>query len=171
MIQVGDQPEQEIQITPVALERVGALAVTKIEHKEPWSPDGFGQAVAWGWDRMVRETTNVFRTIGALVTGQLSFSKNIAGPVTLIDASRQFAEDSALRLIWFLAYVSVMLAVLNILPIPVLDGGHLMFIIIEKIRGKPLKDETIYNMQKIGFFLLLVLMFFAFKNDITRLLR
>ena len=127
--------------------------------------------MAWGWDRMVRETTNVFRTIGALVTGQLSFSKNIAGPVTLIDASRQFAEDSALRLIWFLAYVSVMLAVLNILPIPVLDGGHLMFIIIEKIRGKPLKDETIYNMQKIGFFLLLVLMFFAFKNDITRLLR
>ena len=169
VVQVGDQPERTIEITPVALERVGALELTLVQHKEPWSPDGFGQAVAWGWSRMVRETTNVFRTIGALVTGQLSFNKNIAGPVTLIDASRQFAEDSALRLVWFLAYVSVMLAVLNILPIPVLDGGHLMFILIEKIRGRPLKDETIYNMQKIGFFLLLILMFFAFKNDFMRL--
>jgi regulator of sigma E protease len=51
----------------------------------------------------------------------------------------------------------------------VLDGGHLMFIIIEKVRGRPLKDETIYNLQKIGFLLLLVLMFFAFRNDLIRL--
>ncbi len=62
-----------------------------------------------------------------------------------------------------------MLAVLNILPIPVLDGGHLMFILIEKIKGKPLEDETIFRFQKIGFLMLLVLMFFAFKNDFTRL--
>ncbi|MDF1700755.1 MAG: site-2 protease family protein [Planctomycetota bacterium] len=168
-IQVGDGPERTIEITPVALERVGTLKVTRVEYKETWQPDGFGQAVVWGWDRMVRETMTVFRTIKSLVTGQLSFSKNIAGPVTLIDVSRKSAEDGSLRLIWFLAYVSVMLAVLNILPIPVLDGGHLMFILIEKARGKPLKDETIYRMQQVGFLLLLLLMFFAFKNDFTRL--
>ena len=68
-----------------------------------------------------------------------------------------------------MAYVSVMLAVLNILPIPVLDGGHLMFIIIEKIKGAPLKDETIFRFQKVGMLLLLTLMFFAFKNDFVRL--
>ena len=97
--------------------------------------------------------------------GTISFSKNIAGPVTLVNASRRFAESDILRLVWFLAYVSIMLAVLNILPIPILDGGHLMFILIEKIKGRPLKDETIFRFQKIGLLLLLVLMFFAFKND------
>ena len=123
-----------------------------------------------GFGRTVRETKNVFRTIGSLFAGTINFDKNIAGPITLVTVSKRFAERGFLRLLWFLAYVSVMLAVLNILPIPVLDGGHLMFIIIEKIKGAPLKDETIFRFQKIGMILLLVLMFFAFKNDIQRLL-
>jgi len=161
--------EQTVSVTPVALESLGILPITLVEHREHWAPDGVGQALSMGAARTVRETRNVFRTIGALFTGTISFNKNIAGPITLITASKRFAEDSLLRLIWFLAYVSVMLAVLNILPIPVLDGGHLMFILIEKIKGKPLEDETIFRFQKIGFLLLLVLMFFAFKNDINRL--
>ena len=59
-----------------------------------------------------------------------------------------------------------MLAVLNILPIPVLDGGHLLFMACERIRGRPLKEETIGKMQFVGFAMLMLLMFFAIKNDI-----
>ncbi len=165
-VTVGDGPEQVLDLTPVALVHEGDIEVRPVIFKEPWKTDGFGHAVQLGWDRMVRETTNVFRTIGALVTGNLSFNKNIAGPVRLIGASKSFAEDGFLRLLWFLAYVSVMLAVLNILPIPILDGGQLVFILIEKIRGKKLSEALTYNLMKVGFFLLLILMFFAFKNDI-----
>jgi regulator of sigma E protease len=75
-------------------------------------------------------------------------------------------ETSWLRFLLFLAYISVTLAVLNILPIPVLDGGHLLFMLIEKVKGAPLKEETIGRMQLVGMLLLLVLMFFAFKNDL-----
>ncbi len=164
-----DGTEATASVTPVALEGLGRVQITVVEHKERWETDGVGQAFAMGAGRTWRETKNVFRTIGALFTGSISFNKNIAGPITLITASKRFAEDSLLRLIWFLAYVSVMLAVLNILPIPVLDGGHLVFILIEKIKGKPLTDETIFRFQKVGFLMLLVLMFFAFKNDFTRL--
>lgn len=168
-IQTEAGGESTVSVTPVALTSLGVLPVTLVEHRERWAADGVGDALAMGASRTVRETKNVFRTIGALFSGTISFNKNIAGPITLITASKRFAEDSLLRLVWFLAYVSVMLAVLNILPIPVLDGGHLMFILIEKIKGKPLEDETIFRFQKIGFLLLLVLMFFAFKNDFTRL--
>ena len=85
--------------------------------------------------------------------------------VGAIDSDSEQAETDWLRFLMFLAYISVTLAVLNILPIPVLDGGHLMFMLIEKIRGKPLKDSTIGWMQSVGLVLLLVLMIFAFWND------
>ena len=111
----------------------------------------------------------MFRTIGGLFSGSISFNKNIAGPITLITASKQQAAAGLPSLLWFLAYISVMLAVLNILPIPVLDGGHLLFILIEKVKGSPLNEAVAVKAMYIGLFLLLTLMFFAFKNDITRL--
>lgn len=168
-IRTPEGTEKQVEVRPVDLEFVRSVPLTAVPYEERYAPANVLAAFGQGASRAWRETKNVFRTIGALFTGTISFDKNIAGPITLIDFSRKFAEDSWLRLIWFLAYVSVMLAVLNILPIPILDGGHLMFILIEKIKGAPLKDETIYRFQKIGFLLLLVLMFFAFKNDFTRI--
>jgi len=169
-IQVDEAAPETREITPIDLEYLGPAPWTPVELREHWHAEGFGSAVAMGFGRTVRETKNVFRTIGSLFAGTINFDKNIAGPITLVTVSKRFAERGMLRLLWFLAYVSVMLAVLNILPIPILDGGHLMFILIEKIKGAPLKDETIFRFQKIGMILLLVLMFFAFKNDIQRLL-
>jgi regulator of sigma E protease len=161
----ADGSETTVSLVPVDLERVGDLQVTHVPYQARWHVGGPVAALGLGFARTGRETVNVFRTIDALFAGTISFNKNIAGPVRLVTASKEFAEHDFWRLVWFLAYVSVMLAVLNILPIPVLDGGQLMFILIEKIKGKPLSERTIYNLQKIGFLLLLVLMFFAFKND------
>ena len=100
-------------------------------------------ASALGAGRLWREVVNTFRTIGAFFTGNISFDKNVAGPITLVTVSSEHSERSFLDLLWFLAYVSVMLAVLNILPIPVLDGGHIVYLVAEKIRGRPLSDAVI----------------------------
>ena len=84
--------------------------------------------------------------------------------------SSRSASQGWTRFLAFLAFISVNLCILNILPIPVLDGGQLMFLIIEKARGgRPLQEGTIAKMQLVGFGLLLLLMFFALKNDIGNL--
>ncbi len=164
-----DGKSRILSLTPARLEPLGTLPTQPNLVQERYEPDGFFHALGMGASRTWREVKNVFRTIGALFTGRLNFNKSIAGPITMIDVSNDMAEESMPKFIWFLAYISVMLAVMNILPIPVLDGGHLLFIIIEKIKGSPLKPETMYNFQKVGMLLLLLLMFFALKNDITRL--
>jgi regulator of sigma E protease len=164
-----DAEETTAEVVPVELEYIGQSPWELAEVREAWKADGLGNAFSLGLQRTWRETKAVFRTIGSLFSGTISFNKNIAGPITLVRASKRFAEEGFLRLLWFLGYVSVMLAVLNILPIPVLDGGHLMFILIEKIKGSPLKEQTMFNLQKVGMIMLLTLMFFAFKNDIMRL--
>jgi Predicted membrane-associated Zn-dependent proteases 1 len=70
----------------------------------------------------------------------------------------------------FLALVSISLGILNLLPIPILDGGHLVFYALEMVRGKPLSPAVVQKAQQIGIVLLLMLMSFAFYNDITRLM-
>jgi regulator of sigma E protease len=162
-----DGAEREEVLEPAALEEVGALELSLARAKEPLVSTGFFDAVGLGAGRLWREVKNTFRTIGAFFTGNIAFSKNIAGPITLVGASSRASEESFLDLLWFLAYVSVMLAVLNILPIPILDGGHVVFLIAEKLRGgRPLPDRVIGHMQLVGLILLLTLMFFAIKNDI-----
>ena len=163
-VRSADGEERDVDVTPLELVYAGALDVSRVE-RIPLETEGLGDSLGLAAGTLTREVRNVFRTIGALFTGQLSFNKNIAGPLRLVDASKKLAERSWLDLFWFLAYVSVMLAVLNILPIPVLDGGHLLFIIIEKIKGSPLKESVVVASMYVGLFLLLTLMFFAFKND------
>ena len=158
-----------VKVEAVALEPLGTFSAALVPNVETFESTGFFGALSLGAKRSVREVKNVFRTIGALFGGRLSFQKNIAGPITLVTVSKNMADDGLLRLVWFLAYISIMLAVLNILPIPVLDGGHLLFILIEKIKGKPLSETAMLRFQQIGLLMLLVLMFFAFKNDIMRL--
>lgn len=165
-----DEVRRTLVLTGRPAEFVGHLALTLEDGRESLQRDGLAAVVGAGAGRTWREIRNVFRTIGAFVTGRVSFRKNVAGPLTIVKVSSDLADRGFLELLWFLAYVSVMLAVLNILPIPVLDGGHLLFILIEKIKGSPLKDETMFRFQKVGMVLLLVLMVFAFWNDIDRVI-
>lgn len=171
VLSVRDDTDLERQVTvrPARLERHRLPAELR-PALETHAVDGVLAAAGAGVGRAVYQVRHVFRTIGALFAGDINFNKSIAGPITLVTETKRQAEGSWVDLLNFLAYISVMLAVLNILPIPVLDGGHLLFILIEKLKGRPLKEETIYTFQKVGLLLLLVLMFFAFKNDITRLL-
>jgi regulator of sigma E protease len=114
-------------------------------------------------------TTSTFNLIGKMLSGQAS-TKNLSGVIGIA----QVANDSANRgLGWFLnflALVSLSLAILNLLPIPVLDGGHLLYYLIELVKGSPVSERTMIAGQYVGIVLLFTLMGLAFFNDIQRML-
>ena len=94
----------------------------------------------------------------------------IGGPIMIFQMAGQQASHGAMSFFTFMAVISINLGVLNLLPIPVLDGGHILFMGIEAIRRKPLSEKVIIISQKVGLVLLLSLMAFAFYNDIVRLI-
>ena len=112
----------------------------------------------------------VFLTIRSLVSGRVT-PKNLGGPVMIADASYQFATQGFGTILYFLGIISINLAILNILPIPVLDGGLLFFLAIEKIKGSPVKEKHLIIANYMGLALLLSLMVYVTYNDIVRLLQ
>ncbi len=124
-----------------------------------------GRALDETWDKSVFS----LQMMGKMLTGVVSW-KNISGPVTIADYAGQSAKLGASHYLKFLALVSISLAVLNLLPVPILDGGHLLYYVAEIIRGKPLSEQWMVIGQKIGLALILMLMAFAFYNDLTRLI-
>lgn len=107
--------------------------------------------------------------LGRMVTGDVSW-KNLSGPVTIADYAGQSARLGLTYYLKFLALISISLGVLNLLPIPILDGGHLMYYIVEIIKGGPVSEKVMEIGQQVGLALLVMLMAFAFYNDINRLL-
>jgi regulator of sigma E protease len=124
-----------------------------------------GQALQKSWDLSVL----MLRMLGKMVIGELSI-KNLSGPISIADSAGKSASFGLTYFIKFLAVVSISLGVLNLLPIPVLDGGHLFYFLIEAIQGKPLSDRFIEQGQKIGLLILLGVMSLAFYVDLNRFL-
>ena len=114
--------------------------------------------------------TSIFslRMLGKMIVGDVSL-KNLSGPITIADYAGQSAQSGAASYLLFLALISISLGVLNLLPIPLLDGGHLMYYMIEIFKGRPLSERAIEIGQHVGMALLFTLMAFALYNDITRL--
>ncbi len=117
------------------------------------------------WDKSVFSLV----MIGKMISGEVSW-RNISGPVTIADYAGQSAKLGMTYYLQFLALVSISLAVLNLLPIPILDGGHLLYYVVEIIKGGPLSERSMEIGQQIGLALLMMLMAFAFYNDINRLI-
>jgi regulator of sigma E protease len=107
--------------------------------------------------------------LSKMITGDVSW-KNVSGPISIADYAGQSAQLGLVSYLAFLALISVSIGVLNLLPIPILDGGHLMYYLIEMIRGNPLPDKIIIAGQRVGLAMLLTLMAFAIYNDINRLI-
>jgi regulator of sigma E protease len=107
--------------------------------------------------------------MGRMVLGQVSW-KNLSGPLTIADYAGQSASLGWISFVGFLALVSVSLGVLNLLPIPLLDGGHLMYYVAEVFTGRPVSERTMEIGGRIGMTLLLLLMSFALFNDLQRLI-
>jgi len=127
--------------------------------------DSLGKAVTQTW------VTSVFSLtiLGRMVLGEVSW-KNLSGPVTIADYAGQSAKLGLAHYLKFLALISISLGVLNLLPIPLLDGGHLMYYMVEIIKGGPVSERVMEIGQQIGLALLAMLMAFAFYNDINRLI-
>ena len=123
-----------------------------------------GKAVVETWDK----SAFTLRMIGKMITGEVSW-RNISGPVTIADYAGQSARLGVDYYLKFLALVSISLGVLNLLPIPILDGGHLLYYLVEIIKRGPVSERAMEIGQQIGLTLLLMLMAFAFYNDINRL--
>ena len=108
------------------------------------------------------------KMLGRMIVGDLSW-KNLSGPITIADYAGQSAQAGWISWLGFLALVSVSLGVLNLLPIPLLDGGHLVYYFAEIVKGTPVSEKTMEIGQRLGLALLLGLTFFAFYNDLNRL--
>ncbi len=107
-----------------------------------------------------------FKTIAKIIKGDVAFKKAIGGPVKIAQASAQSAEGGIYTFLGFIALLSISLAVINILPFPALDGGHLMMLIYEGIVRKPVPYKVQVVLQNVGFALLLAFMIFVVYNDI-----
>jgi len=126
-------------------------------------------AATGGVARTARDIGDVWATLKGLVLRQVSV-KALGGPIIIGKLSGEAARLGPITFLWFMAFISANLAVLNILPIPVLDGGHLVFLLLEGIRRKPVKLETRIKFTQVGLAFLMVLMAFVIVNDVLRLL-
>ena len=142
-----------------ALEKPAALEYRKL---------GFGAALKMGAQETVSMVRLLLVTLRDLFTGALS-PRNLGGLLSIGEASGQSAEQGPATFLYFLAFLSVNLAVLNLLPIPILDGGHLMFLLVEAVRGRPLSLEARIRLSHVGLIIVVGLMLWANGNDVVRL--
>ena len=169
----------EIRATPdVAADgdnRIGRLGVEappelKREYERMTTTVRYDPVVALGKAAHKVYDLSIFsvKMLGRMIVGDVSW-KNLSGPITIADYAGQSAQLGWITWLGFLALVSVSLGVLNLLPIPLLDGGHLVYYFAEIVKGSPVSERTMEIGQRFGLALLLGLTFFAFYNDINRL--
>ncbi len=147
---------------------IGYLGIFPPTSGMAYTPVGFVDAVVIGYRETVAITTLILDFLWDLVTLNVS-PRSLGSIVTIGEASGQAAAMGMGTFLRFMALFSVNLAILNLLPIPVLDGGHLVFLLIEAVRGKALSVEQRMRWSQVGFIVLLGIMVFALSNDFMRL--
>jgi regulator of sigma E protease len=145
--------------------RIGIATATSQSFKRSDPFTAAARGVARTWDVTAITAVSIWK----LVTGTIPAS-NIGGPLQISMVAGQQAQQGLVSYAFFVALISVNLAILNLLPVPMLDGGHLLFFVIEAVQGRPLSLRKREIAQHIGLALLLLLMVFALFNDLTRLL-
>jgi len=140
---------------------VGIASTVTIEKRSPWSATW--QAIKKTGEYSVLTLVALFK----MVTGDIS-PKNLGGPLLIAQLAGEQARQGLWNFLFFVAILSVNLGVLNLLPIPILDGGHLFFFLLEGMRGRPVALRHRERAQQVGVFILILVMIYAFYNDIAR---
>jgi regulator of sigma E protease len=174
-----DGVRRYVEIVPEAVtangERIGRIGASpfvppsyseRIFVRKRYGPvDGFVKASVRTWEI----ATFSLRMLTKMLVGEVSW-KHLSGPVTIADFAGQSAQLGWISYVTFLAVISISLGVLNLLPIPMLDGGHLMYYAFEVIKGGPVSERAMEIGQRVGLALLMILIAFALYNDFNRLL-
>lgn len=148
--------------------RIGARLATEALHGAELYRMGPLDGMVYGIVRSCQMTVMTLQVFGKMVTSVIS-ADNLGGPIAIAQLAGKTAEMGLVSFLSFLALISVNLCVLNLLPIPILDGGLLVYLGLEKMRGKPLSSRVLEISQMAGLTLIIALMVFAFYNDLARL--
>jgi regulator of sigma E protease len=144
--------------------RLGVRQQTDLEHRDV----GAGEALGEGWDLTWSTSAAIVTLLGDLFTGDESL-RSLGGPLTIGQISGEASRAGIEVMLQWMALLSVNLAVLNLLPIPVLDGGQLLFLFVEALRGRPLSIEQRLRLSHVGLIIVVGIMVWAITNDVLRL--
>ncbi len=131
---------------------------------------GFFESIAAGWEETGDQTTGILQGFARMISGDISVRQNLGGPIAIANMTKQATDSNGWIGFWTItALLSITLAIMNILPIPALDGGHLVFLIYEGITRKEPTEKVRIIAQNVGFFILVTLMIFVVFNDVIKL--
>jgi len=175
LLVLRDDMRLRLQLTPKAqnehgVGKAGVHLVSKPLTAPVLYRMGILDGIAYGFERTYEMTVLTIQVMGKMVTAAIS-PENLGGPIAIAQLAGRTADLGLVAFISFLALISVNLGVLNLLPVPILDGGHLVYLGLEKLRGKPLSEAMMERTQMVGVLLIGLLMVFAFYNDLMRLFR
>jgi len=147
---------------------VGRIGITKKLNVHTVESSSIAQAPFKAIEAVYRWSTLTLRVVVRILTGSLS-ARQIGGPILIVDAAAKAAAVGLFAYFNFIAVISINLAILNLFPVPVLDGGHLMLLSIEALRRRPLSERMLNVANRVGMALLAMLITFVFYNDIMRI--
>lgn len=159
-----------INAKPDDNDQLGFTIATEYEGPKFLREYSLGESFTQGIDQTITMTAGTFGLVGRLVSGEAKFNESVGGPVMIATMAREQGRRSVSDFVKLMAMLSVTLACMNILPIPALDGGHLVFILIEAVIRREVPLKVRMAIQQVGFALLLIFMIFVLKNDIVRML-
>jgi regulator of sigma E protease len=164
----GEAAFVDVLVEPAAIESVeyglGLAGATYV-----YKTGSLGEALSFGTSACWRFLQDTWLTLKSMLFGRVS-ADNIGGPIMIAVVSHTMAELGLVKFFFFLCILSINLALINVLPIPLLDGGHLLFLLIEKIKGSPVSERVMSYSQLVGMVLIATLFVFVIFNDLQRFL-
>jgi regulator of sigma E protease len=164
-----EKEEVNISVTPGEDAKIGVAIGPVFMGETQMRTYGAFESVYYGWKDIEKMTALTFSMIGKVFTGDVEFKKAFGGPIKIAQIAAKSADSGMANFLYFLALLSLSLAILNIMPFPVLDGGHLVMIIVEAVIKREIPIKIKMAIQNTGLVLLLLLMAFIIYNDIISL--